>query len=207
MSRPDQGDCGLEGCVTTHRRDGGAEETPFGKWVRAQDDLDSISQCLTVNDVDMMFHKYRIELDGIGPRKVQLMLDLEVKGFERMPSSDQRQTLFFHHQLLANKGPLLDSRNGGEASVWHFGFFVLSMRGLHPGEPNPCLKWWRFNEVGKLLSIPISVESLKEILRFDIRPDTLEPISLRRHHKTVEVEFSETTALGFEVPCVVKRSS
>ena len=193
--------------MTTQRRDGGAEETPFGKWVRAQDDLDSISECLTVNDVDMMFHKYRIELDGIGPRKVQLMLDLEVKTFDRMPSSDQRQTLFFHHQLLSSTGPLLDSRNGGQASVWHFGFFVLSMSGLHPGEPDPCLMWCRFDEVGKLFPVPISVQSLKEILRFDIRPDTLEPISLRRHHKTQRVEYTETTPLGFVTPRIVKRRS
>lgn len=193
--------------MTTPRRDGGAEETPFGGWVREQDDLDSISQCLTVNDVDMMFHKYKIHLDGIGPRKIQFMFDLEVKAFDRMPSSDQRQTLFFHHQLLSKKGPLRDSRNGGKASVWHFGFFVLSMGGAHPGEANPCLNWCRFDGSGRLFPVPISVHSLKEILRFDIRPDTLEPLSLRRHHKTQKVELLEETPLGFTVPCVVTRRS
>jgi hypothetical protein len=178
----DEGDCGLEdGEVTIARRYG--EDTPFGKWVREQRELDSHQFSLTLNDADWIFHRYRTEVDAVGTRDLQCMMVVETKMYYAVPRQPQLETLFFLHQMLNRKGVL---RRPGKPSValWSYGVFVLSLQGTHPGDSRGA-NWGRFDERGQLNWTPIeSRQQLIEILRFDLTPDTLEPLSTRRHHKT-----------------------
>lgn len=193
--------------MTTQRRHG--EDTPFCAWLRANPDLDSIRHSLTVNDNDLIIHKYRTKVDGLGTRGVQLQMWLELKTFGAMPNDNQRQTLFDHHQLLARKQRLLDARNPGQRrSVWHFGAFVLSLSGTTPDNSNRIL-WCRFDAAGALDANEVTVDQLIRILRFDVAPDWFDPIEgrLRRHHKTQQLIMVQRMPLGFDTEVLVKKSS
>jgi hypothetical protein len=178
----DEGDCGLEdGEVTIARRYG--EDTPFGKWVREQRELDSHQFSLTLNDADWIFHRYRTEADGVGTRDLQCMMLVETKTRYAVPRPSQLETLYFLHQMLNRKGEL---RRPGKPCValWSYGVFVLSLQGTHPGDSKGA-NWGQFDERGRLDWTPIrGPRQLIEILRFDLAPDTLTRFSARRHHKT-----------------------
>ena len=193
--------------MTRRRNDCGREETPFGRWLRANRDLDSITHGVTAHDVDMMVHKYKDNVDGVGARTVHLMMNIEVKALGRRPTPEQMETLFFNHQLQAKKIKLKSNRAGVNCSVWHFGWYVLVMPGVDPGPPDTTLTWCRFDENGELNDAKIITAELVQLIRFDLRPDTLRPLRLRRHHKTRFIEALEKAPLGFVVSTMIRRSS
>jgi len=173
-------------------------ESEFSGWLRRQEDLDSITRCLAVTDCDFMVHGYNIASDVLGKRELQHMMCLEVKTYGGMPPPWQRQSLFFAHQLLHQKRKLLCSHTHKRRMVWHFGYYVLSLHGAcPPDDPNGYVTWAHFDETGCVVGKTITVATLKQILRFELDPNTLEPLSVRRHHKTDVVEVEETTPLGF----------
>jgi hypothetical protein len=172
--------------------------------------LDARQVGITVNDVDWTIHKYKDNADGLGKRTVHLLMNIEVKAFGAMPSSQQRQTLFFQHQLLDHKRRALVDSMGGQASkrsVWHFGYYVLSIAGAAPGPDHDIVQWCRFDGQGDLIPRTIQVPQLVKVLRFEHRPDTLRPLKLRRHHKTRRIALVERVPLGFLVESVVTRRS
>ena len=59
----------------------------------------------------------------------------------------------------------------------------------------------------ELIVQPIQVMTLATIIRLDLRPDTLQPVSLRRHHKTRVLMQEEVAPLGFTYPSIVKKRS
>lgn len=180
----------------------------WGEWVRSRDDLDSVRDAITVHDTDWKIHKYRTNVEGLGTREVHLMFHLETKRFGALPDPNQRQTLFFEHQRLRYFGPLNDARELGSKTVWHFGSYVLVVDddGV-PMNDQDLVTWFRFTDDGSMISTRISVASLASIVRFDIRPDDLKPIDLRRHHKKRLLAVIERTPLGFLVPTILKHSS
>lgn len=183
------------------------DDSPFGEWVRRHPELDSIHHGLTVNDIDWIFHKYRDNVDGFGVRTVSLMMDLETKTNGSTPNDYQKQTLFFRHQLLQRKAKLVDAITGNRIGVWHFGVFVLSMPATYPGEKFDFVTWYHFSPLGKLLPAELTVTQLVDILGFSVSPYDLEPLSLRRHHKTSQVLRTIRTALGFPTDeFITKRS-
>lgn len=172
--------------MSTRPRIYGAElETPFGRWLRAQPSLDAVEAGLAAADVDMHIHKYKASVDGIGTRRVHLMMTLEVKTGGGMPRLSQEQTLSFQHQILSrHRGKLLCCIDGDYKSVWHFGYFVLSMLGTSPDDYEH-VTWCRFDERGRLRrGDTLQTDDLVKILRFETDPSTLQPLKLRRHHKT-----------------------
>lgn len=199
-------DRGVEGDAVTRRRIYG-ENDGFSGWLRNQPSLDSVQFGIYATDRDFTIHSYKDNADGLGARDVQLLMALEVKTRGGMPDNFQRQTKFFEHQRL--RGPkgkqaywATCAITGQKKRVWHFGYYVLS---IHEETPESFVTWVRFTDSGGLDAKTITVEKLLEILRFDVRPDTLEPLDLRRHHKVHRlVEY--IPALFDRSRYVVKRS-
>jgi len=192
--------------MTRQRRYG--DDTPFGKWIREQRDLDSRQHAFTANDADWIFHKYKVKVDSVGTRGVQMMMICEVKTRLAVPNPAQLETLWFCHQLLKRQRRLL-TLSRGKVSVWSFGCFGLRISGDSPDTSDTIL-WGRFAANGRMeWSVVESTERLKEILGFTIRPDTFTDIdrSLRRHHKTQELLEEIVMPLGFKVEKKVVRRS
>lgn len=182
-------------------------DTPFGNWTRNHPELDSVRHGITINDQDYMIHKYKTNVDGLGARVVQLMMNTEVKTNGAMPSNTQRQTLFFEHQLLNKRRTLNDVLSGRKSAVWHFGCFVLSIPESYPGEYSDTVIWCRFGDDGSLIPSELTVDQLVGVLSFRLNPITLAQLSLRRHHKKMAVVSTEKVPLGFSTDCIVTRKS
>lgn len=190
--------------MTRPARDG--RDGPFSDWLRKHPGLDANVYWLYAMDVDMIFHKYQVWNDCVGDRTVKLMMDVEVKTFGAVPDEKQRETLYFRHQILCTKQPRYSTFLKRDVSFWHFGIFVLVMHG--GARPDGCdgIDWMQFDTGGILTPRKITVDELVDLLRFDIRPDTFEPVNLRRHHKTQEVMQADWDGLFPVLRPIIKRS-
>jgi hypothetical protein len=186
--------------VTTVRRYG--EDTPFGRWVRYQADLDSRMFAFTLNDADWIFHTYAPPIDGKRKRWVQLMLMAEVKTNGAVPSSWQRETLFFMHQRLEGKGSV-KKLGGDRMTLWHFGAFFLQFSGTEPSDSDR-IRWGQFDKNGEITWKRIqNTEELVEIIGLRTDPQTFEPVDLRAHHSDRIITRRVQTPLGFFIEEVV----
>jgi len=84
---------------------------------------------------------------------------------------------------------------------------ILSLLGEVPGLPDDCVTWVGFTPNGGLRGQTITVRQLIQILRFDLRPDTLERLSLRRHHKVSRVVELARAPLGFDYSRYITKRS
>lgn len=181
--------------MTVVARDG--RDKPFSDWLRNQSGLDSRLYSLDVSDIDFTFHRFAANVDKSGTRDIKLMLDLEVKTFGKHPGSNQKETLFFRHQLLSKKGKLFSNLRNCKVTVWHFGQYVLRI--IDGDRPDECkeLLWGKFATQGVLHYSSIDEETLIKALRFELRPDSLKPLELRRHHITRTIQTVERKGLLF----------
>lgn len=178
--------CANCGCMTT-------AETGFSRWIRERDDLDSRDAGIVCNDIDYVIHKYKTADDS---RDLQLLMVVEVKTRGAEPGPTQKDTIGLLDQFLRNRRDtptkITDRRRlesapvkafsligKREISVRAFGVFTLQFENTGPHDSG-WIKWGPRR-------VEISEEQLAALLRFDLDPDTLEPIDLRRHHAPPEL--------------------
>jgi len=180
--------------MTASARDG--RDGPFSDWLRRNPSIDSRDHSIYACDIDMMFYKYRTVVDKVGTRDLKLTMDVEIKTFGAYPNEEQRELLFFKHQLNVKK-KMYSTMLSRAVKVWHFGQFVLRI--LDGDRPDNCtsMNWGRFSERGRLEEVSVDETMLAGILRFDIAPDTLDKLELstRRHHKTTWTYYTDKSGL------------
>jgi len=169
------------------------QETLFGRWIRGNPELDS-GDGYVVTDQDYWIHKYK----HFGNRSFQCLMLVEIKTMGARLSASQTETLYIANQLMRNRRQtptkeLKHQAGGGVTKVWSimnnthvvlkaFGMHVLTFSGLGP-EDSDWIKWDNRQ---------IDEKVLTQLLRFDLDPDTLNPLDLKSHHLT-----HENQSLGF----------
>lgn len=160
-------------------------ETSFSRWIRERADLDSNGFGISVMDMDYIVHRYRTELG----RKFQCIMVVEVKTHNAKMSDAQRDTAHVINQIMRNRkqtptknvqwqagnGPLTvySIYTKSKVVLRAFGVHVVTFEKLGPDD-SQWIKW-----DGK----EISADQLAALLRFDLDPDTLNPMDWRRHHQ------------------------
>lgn len=164
------------------------QETAFGRWIRNNRELDS-RKGYCVTDLDMTISEFKTvhQFKSGYSRDFQLIMDIEVKTMGADLSQSQRDTLHIRNQLMRNrrqtptKELLFQAGNtpevfsviqGRKIVVRCYGVHLLRFSGLGPDDS----EWMLWD------TKPINSDTLTEILRFDLDPDTLKPIDLRNHH-------------------------
>ncbi len=159
--------------MTAIRRDG-CHQDEFRQWIQENPRLDSLRCGLVVTDCDLLLHKYKTHQDKIGSRAVQHMMWLEYKQFGAPLRPTQRDTLGMLHQVFRTKNRTVKSPlNNCDVTLRFWGVHLLRMSGADPFDSK-----WLFWDKRK-----INLYDLEQLLRFDINPFNLMPITDRRHHK------------------------
>lgn len=179
---------GLVGCPYCRRLH--TAETPFERWVRAQEQLDS-RMGLVRFDLDVLIHRYLTPTDKRGTRDLQCLMGVEVKTRNGTLRPAQRDTFSMLSQVLRNRRTNVYQERRGRHAMQHnpsckafshhlgrevdlrmFGMHLLVLSGDDPTD-SAIIKWDK-----KL----IDVETLIGLLRMDLDPDSLKPMDWRRRY-------------------------
>ena len=174
-------------CGTWH-----ATEQPFKEWIRNHPRLDSRKHGIAVFDCDQIIHRYKIHADRYGSRDVQAVMFIEVKTHGADVTPSQLDTLSMFAQVLRNGRQTPTSPKHGRHASNHvpptavyskmlqknvqlrlYGGHLLRMSGDTPDD-SEWMEWDRK---------PITRSTLVKLLRFELEPHTLRPMSWRRHHR------------------------
>lgn len=145
------------------------EDKAFLEWCRknpllpTQDDFCGIA----ITDVDFCIHRFKSDVDGTGTRKVQSMMEVEVKTRCGKVSPSQEDTLRKKH--LCTKPEI--QLNG--QTIQNYGVAILRVNGTTP-EDSTQMIWCRFDPKPPhaLLRSWVTVDELTAFLRFDRHPDS-----------------------------------
>lgn len=164
-------------CGVTHYK-----ESLFNQWLRSNKSLAS-ENGFVFFDTDLIVHKYKTDND----RTVQYLMFVEVKTFGAMPTEAQRDTLNVVGQFLRNRNDTPSKKHylqvPGMGNYVHstmsnslvriraFGAHLLVFERKSPLDG--WIKWNKFY---------ISVGQLEKLLRFELDPDSLQPMDNRIHH-------------------------
>lgn len=191
--------------MTTAARDG--RDKPFCDWLRRHPQIDSNAQAIYAADVDMSFLKFKTPIDWKWDRTVKLAMDVEIKTWGAKPSAEQVELLYYRHQLLNRRRPMYSTFLRRRVSVWYFGQFLLRIMGGERPDVCETLLWGMFTgEMGAMRETMINESTLAGILSFRLDPSTLNPLNLRRHHKTTQITVVDTTGLLPVERLVTRRS-
>lgn len=181
------------------------EDKDFMDWLRSCKNLPSrdVDFGLSVTDVDCVLHRYMECVDSYGTRRIQSMMQIEVKTRSGVPDFAQKDTYFKQHFVLTNGGisKAYTSRfgeSGNRVLIWHWGVSYVRMSGTQPDD-SLRLWWGRYDAHGEIEWRSISHEELIGLLRFELHPQSLAKNPFRRHHKTRTLIRKEIAELGF--PC------
>jgi len=163
-------------------------ETSFERWLRNHPQLDS-NEGYCISDQDYWVQKFKTNKEGKG---FQLLMLVEVKAMGKELSDPQRDLLLMVDQLTRNRrqtptkelkyqagtsiSQIYSYMSNKTVTVRCFGIHLLTFSGLGP-EDSKWIKW------DKTL---VDIDKLTSILKFDLDPDTLNPLDLRSHHKKYE---------------------
>jgi len=164
------------------------QETAFSRWTRNNPRLDSSAEGLSIMDVDYIIHRYKTHSERGQSRDLQLVMLLEVKTRGGKLTPAQRDTLHMANQIVRNRRQtptkLLRWQVGNppltvvslirqkRIALRNYGVHVLCFSGAGPDD-SVRIEWDNHE---------IDVATLESLLRFDLDPDTRQPLDLRRHH-------------------------
>ena len=162
--------------MTVLRRDG-VHRSSLAEWMRAHPGLDSRNAGLAITDIDWVIHRYVVYHDRVGDRTIQHIMFLEEKTHSRDVPFAQRDTLHLLSQFMpTNPGQVSRKKvrtiRGDWVQLKWWGLHVVKFSGAGPLD-SELIEW-----DGR----PINLNALGQLLRFDLSPLTLRPISDRRHH-------------------------
>jgi len=161
-------------------------DTPFCAWMRAHPRLPSSGPVFgfTATDSDVVVHRYKAEVDGVGTRDMQAIMQIEVKTSMSQPKPSQLDTLMRLNMFRGDLAAL-------GCRLRHYGVAVLVLEQTTPDDSEHML-WARYPagtcEEAFLGGVrirwrdmvvrPINREQLVDLLRFELHPDTLAPMCL-----------------------------
>jgi hypothetical protein len=129
-----------------------------------------------MQDIDWIWHQYRVSHDKIGKRTVNHIMFIEEKPNSCDLSNAQRDTMYLIHQLCLYADKVNSKKfrtlKGDLVRVRYWGYFKLRYEGIEIKHA----KWIEWNNK------EIDLNILENILLFNISPRTLQPLSDRRHH-------------------------
>lgn len=174
-------------------------EWPFLQWVRSQPELDSRSGLVRL-DMDLVLHNYMTVADGIGDRRIQYVMVVEVKTNKAELTRAQSDTLSMFDQVLRNRRRNMHERPEDKvrqlrehaplATAFSEMFqadVVLHLRGAHLLQlegVGPCdgerMYWDRHL---------VDVDTLTKIMRAEVNADyPFRPLDLRRRYLPKSLE-------------------
>lgn len=178
-------------------------ETPFERWMRDNEHLDSRIEGIVCFDCDVLLHKYKVAVDKKGSRDIQCLMFIEVKSHAGDVSESQRDTLGLFDQVLRNRHPNIHSQPRRQVTdheplascksaklkriikVRLYGGHLLQLQANTP-EDSEWMMWDRKT---------IDVQQLLALLRFEIDPDRLRPIDWRRRSSCFSMVSRQKTFL------------
>lgn len=187
-------------------------ETAFNRWFRNHPQFDSMAVGLVRFDLDLLLHRYKADHDdGMGKRTLQFMMFVEIKTHGAVLSQSQRDTLSTLSQVLRNRRRNMHSARRGlhanqpvvtkvksrvtgkPVAIRLLGGHLLRLSGSHPGD-STVIEWDGPAQLPGVYQADkrISESTLCKLLRFELDPDTLRPMDLRRRYRSVK------TLIGFE---------
>ena len=160
------------------------EQDNFQAWVKGHPELDSCRIGITVSDVDLIIHRFKVD----HCRDCQYIMMVEKKCYGKEPEDWQRDTLNIVGQFLRNdkktpyKGRRAQVENRSckvystikkrDIIVKAFGYHLLQFQKTSPGD-SEWIKWDKKK---------VTEDVLVSLLRFDLHPETLKSMDLRPHH-------------------------
>lgn len=184
-------------------------EDGFLQWVRMHPRLDSVREGIVRFDLDILMHRYMFRPDPLGDRTIQAIMFIEAKTWGAQPSESQNDTLGMMSQLLRNRRsnihrPVIHHQVGG--CTWLYSAakkewvatFLLGGHLLRMEYGTPETGWIEWD------AKRISINQLVKILAFEMDPDTLRPMDIRRrsgaYTKQQWIDFDGNTHNGFFAP-------
>lgn len=156
-------------------------DVPFCRWMREQKELPSDSKdCgFVATDVDLMVHRYRTSINGVGTREFQKIMHIEIKTRQGLPSESQMDTL---SKLNLFSGSREDSEGH---HIRHYGVFVLVLTATCPNSSSKM--WWGYIPRKRIVRDArdglcwrrISKPRLIKLLKFEIHPRTFKNMQRR----------------------------
>jgi hypothetical protein len=160
--------------------------------MRNEERLDSNLHGVVRFDCDVLLHRYCIHADQKSSREIQCVMFVEVKIGNEALKDAQQDTLSMWSQVLRNRVRNMHRDKRGKHADDHiplastyshvlkrrvrlklFGGHLLRLSGLDPSESAVIL--WDDKS--------ITVDQLLALLKFELDPDSLQPIDWRRRYK------------------------